>query len=95
MVLKGNVKVKFKYYFQKNRFIRSCPRIFRFSSFKRMRINYRSPFPMSQKEGYNKPGFWTFVIVLVGNLVFFTYISFFHPGVKEHSLNLPGTSQAK
>ncbi|MBM9499654.1 hypothetical protein JWG45_05330 [Leptospira sp. 201903070] len=50
---------------------------------------------MAQKEGYNKPGFWTFVIVLVGNLVFFTYISFFHPGVKEHSLNLPGTSQAK
>lgn len=49
---------------------------------------------MAQHD-YNKPGFWTFIVVLVGNLVFFTYISFFHPGVKEHSLNLPANIQAK
>ncbi|MGJ4752856.1 hypothetical protein [Leptospira kmetyi] len=59
-----------------------------------MRINYRSLSSMAQHD-YNKPGFWTFIVILVGNLVFFTYISFLHPGVKEHSLNLPANTQAK
>ncbi|EMJ94792.1 hypothetical protein [Leptospira alstonii] len=50
---------------------------------------------MAQQSEYNKPGFWTFIVVLFGNLAFFTYLSFFHPGVKEHSLNLPANVQAK
>ncbi|WP_061231340.1 hypothetical protein [Leptospira interrogans] len=50
---------------------------------------------MTQQSGYNRPGFWTFIIVLLGNLVFFAYLSFLHPGVKEHSLNLPTNIQAK
>ncbi|OOV39876.1 hypothetical protein B1J93_20035 [Leptospira kirschneri serovar Pomona] len=63
--------------------------------FKRMGINYRGVFSMTQQSGYNRPGFWTFIIVLLGNLVFFVYLSFLHPGVKEHSLNLPANIQAK
>ncbi|ALO27912.1 MULTISPECIES: hypothetical protein [Leptospira] len=62
---------------------------------KRMRINYRSFSHMTQQSGYNKPGFWTFIVVLLGNLVFFMYLSFLHPGVKEHSLHLPTNTQAK
>ncbi|EMK03363.1 hypothetical protein LEP1GSC176_1514 [Leptospira kirschneri str. MMD1493] len=50
---------------------------------------------MTQQSGYNRSGFWTFIIVLLGNLVFFVYLSFLHPGVKEHSLNLPANIQTK
>ncbi|ASV11970.1 MULTISPECIES: hypothetical protein [Leptospira] len=50
---------------------------------------------MTQQSGYNRPGFWTFIIVLLGNLVFFAYLSFVHPGVKEHSLRLPANTQVK
>lgn len=32
---------------------------------------------MTQQSGYNRPGFWTFIIVLLGNLAFFAYLLFY------------------
>ncbi|MDF3821354.1 hypothetical protein P3G55_15735 [Leptospira sp. 96542] len=43
---------------------------------------------MQNQDLYNKPGYWTFLITLVLNIVFFAYISFVHPGTPEN----PGMS---
>ncbi len=32
-------------------------------------------------DNHNPQGYWTFLAILVFNLLFFVYISFFHPGV--------------
>ncbi|MBK8394384.1 MAG: hypothetical protein IPL26_03950 [Leptospiraceae bacterium] len=33
-------------------------------------------------DNHNPSGYWTFLLILALNLVFFVYISFFHPGVE-------------
>ncbi|MBK6605817.1 MAG: hypothetical protein KBF99_14475 [Leptospiraceae bacterium] len=32
-------------------------------------------------DNHNPQGYWTFLVILVLNLLFFVYISFIHPGV--------------
>ncbi len=34
------------------------------------------------EDTYNKSGYWTFLIVLIINILFFAYVSFIHEGVK-------------
>jgi hypothetical protein len=39
---------------------------------------------MQNQDLYNKPGYWTFLVTLVLNILFFGYISFVHPGTPEN-----------
>lgn len=32
-------------------------------------------------DNHNPQGYWTFLVILVFNILFFVYISFIHPGV--------------
>jgi len=40
-------------------------------------------------EDYNKPGMITFLVILAFNILFFAYLSFVHPGVKDSDINKP------
>ncbi|WP_167884797.1 hypothetical protein [Leptospira fluminis] len=52
---------------------------------------------MSQNDHYNKAGFWTFIVVLAANILYFIYLSFVHPGVKDYNTVVPSATagQAK
>ncbi|MDZ4725938.1 MAG: hypothetical protein SH817_07265 [Leptospira sp.] len=39
---------------------------------------------MSKQDLYIKSGYWTFLITLAFNILFFAYISFVHPGTPEN-----------
>ncbi|WP_165778755.1 hypothetical protein [Leptospira perolatii] len=52
---------------------------------------------MSKNDQYNKPGFWTFIVILTANILYFVYLSFFGTGVKDYNKPVPGqeSSQTK
>ncbi|MCZ8156529.1 MAG: hypothetical protein O9264_10450 [Leptospira sp.] len=50
---------------------------------------------MSNQDLYVKSGYWTFLITLALNLVFFAYISFVHPGTPENPGFGDPSSQSK
>lgn len=52
---------------------------------------------MSQNDHYNKAGFWTFIVVLAANVLYFVYLSFMHQGVKDYNHVAPSSAatQAK
>jgi hypothetical protein len=39
---------------------------------------------MQNTDLYNKGGYWTFLVTLALNILFFAYISFVHPGTPEN-----------
>ncbi|EMK00319.1 hypothetical protein AB3N61_16115 [Leptospira sp. WS58.C1] len=50
---------------------------------------------MSQNgDHYNKAGFWTFVVVLAANILYFVYLSAFHKGVKDYNEVVPSNTSA-
>ncbi|WP_167882267.1 hypothetical protein [Leptospira langatensis] len=50
---------------------------------------------MSQNnDHYNKAGFWTFVVVLTANILYFVYLSAFHHGVKDYNKVAPSNTSA-
>ncbi|GBF50794.1 hypothetical protein LPTSP4_23210 [Leptospira ryugenii] len=50
---------------------------------------------MAQKDLYNKAGYWTFLITLAFNIIFFLYISLVHPGTPENPGGSNPSAQTK
>ena len=44
-------------------------------------------------DNHNPQGYWTFLVILMFNLLFFVYISFFHSGVASIDKPKPTVKQ--
>ncbi|WP_167884109.1 hypothetical protein [Leptospira idonii] len=50
---------------------------------------------MNQEDLYNKSGYWTFLVTLALNVLFFAYISFIHPGTPANPGSGSGLVESK